>query len=241
MDPVTAMAIYGGGAGLSALGSWLGGQSQADAIKEANRANERLTRESWQRDDTAVQRRTQDLIKAGLNPALAAGSAASTSAPLPMQAAANTGPAAALQSAGQSVSAWPTVEQALKRSAAQTLQQQAAAELTHQQARITKMDADDIQAGNDPRDKTPINQLLKLLPRLVKNLSPGGAIREAATTAYGAAQEMVHGNPEIRAKADALAAEANRLMRGNPTKAQYERAKRLNAESERLLQGGFRK
>lgn len=52
-----------------------------DLQKEVFNYNKQLQRETWRREDTAVQRRAADLRAAGMNPLLAAGGAASTSAP----------------------------------------------------------------------------------------------------------------------------------------------------------------
>lgn len=57
-------------------------QRNIDLQRETNMQNEMLMRESWQRDDTAVQRRRADLEAAGLSPLLAAGSAAQNTGPI---------------------------------------------------------------------------------------------------------------------------------------------------------------
>lgn len=54
--------------------------------RETNAQNEMLMRESWGRDDNAVQRRTKDLVAAGMSPLLAAGSAAGNSGIVSMKA-----------------------------------------------------------------------------------------------------------------------------------------------------------
>lgn len=87
MDPMIGMGLLGlAGAGINA---WSAHDINTDNValaRETNALNEKLMRESWQRDDTAVQRRTADLKAAGMSPLLAAGGAAANSGPVNMHA-----------------------------------------------------------------------------------------------------------------------------------------------------------
>lgn len=90
------------GAGSSLLGDWWNTQQQ----EENREYMKRVQRTTWAREDNAVQRRVADLRAAGLSPTLAAGSAASSSAPVrlePVQTEAGRTGAKALEAAANAL------------------------------------------------------------------------------------------------------------------------------------------
>lgn len=69
----------------SQLGAYIDaftGKAQVDMAREQIDWEKEAQQTTWDREDTAAQRRTADLLAAGLSPTLAAGSAASTSQPI---------------------------------------------------------------------------------------------------------------------------------------------------------------
>ena len=69
-------------ADLAGIGSVIGPIAQFGSDIATNVLNQRNMRKQWEREDSSVQRRVQDLVKAGLNPVLAAGQGASSSPPI---------------------------------------------------------------------------------------------------------------------------------------------------------------
>jgi len=73
------------GGAVSGVGGIVQQGMQNRMTRETNAQNEALMRESWERDDTATQRRAADLEAAGLSKTLAAGGAAASSSPIKLE------------------------------------------------------------------------------------------------------------------------------------------------------------
>lgn len=73
MDPLIGAGLIAGAGSL--VSGLMGSGASADALKW----NKKAQRITWQREDTAVQRRAADLKAAGMSPLLAAGASAQTS------------------------------------------------------------------------------------------------------------------------------------------------------------------
>jgi len=70
--------------------AWLDGIANFASTLATNAQNRDLTQQQWARDDSSHQRAVADMRAAGINPILAAGAGAQSSAPIPMQSP-NTG------------------------------------------------------------------------------------------------------------------------------------------------------
>lgn len=84
MDPIIGSAVIGAGANL--IGGLFSGSQNYKLGKAQLEWQKFAQRETWKREDNAVQRRAADLNAAGMNRLLAAGSGASASAPVHVDA-----------------------------------------------------------------------------------------------------------------------------------------------------------
>ena len=171
-------------------------ESNVAMQKFINEKNEALTREAWGRDDNAVQRRKADLRAAGINPNLAAGSAAATAQPARMEAAhvqANTAWGEGIQRMGGMATTLAGMDASMaqtqltrsmndtekakyvseiaksEKDMATAANQLANAGFRKQATRIVKKDADLWTGKNiDVRDRDSVTKVMKAFPNAAK-------------------------------------------------------------------------
>lgn len=231
-----------GGIALSGLaGSAMNAGAQASANETnarlqaaTNKMNEALTRESWAREDNAVQRRRADMLAAGINPNLAAGNPAQTSGAAQMGAArvnpVNYGDM--FKSVGSSLAAAPSIQAAIaqrdltkaatvtelekpeaaraaaSRDMAAAAKNYAEAGYKIQSTRIMRKDADLwVNQGVDVRDRDAISKVMKQFPDFKDRLSGGRSLTDEEIRRRWAEIE-----PEARVEAARGNKDAQRML-----------------------------
>ena len=133
-------ALTAGAQGAATVANYLG-------QKDQNRYNTKMQEKAWEREDAAAQRRKADLSAAGLSPVLAAGSAATTMAPIRLEAPQLD--TAAIANAGKTVTDSMMQALAMKQGAASITK--TAAETANIQAQQTKTEVEtEFMKENNP-------------------------------------------------------------------------------------------